>query len=247
LTKKDSLSEEAAFYRKKFLLSIIIPGTFIFLMWLAKIIEVLFYADFSRFGIYPLALKGLPGIILSPFIHSNFEHLADNTLPLFLLSVALFYFYSEIALKIFSWTYLLTGILVWFGGRQVWHIGASGLVYGLASFLFFSGIIRRYYRLVALSLLVVFLYGQMVWGIFPGVYKNVSWESHMLGFFSGIVLAIWYRKQGPQMPVYEWMEEEKDSEEAEKTEIEKTEEKNVLYWNTAKLLKAKSDRYIYRI
>jgi membrane associated rhomboid family serine protease len=247
LTKKDSLSEEAAFYRKKFLLSIIIPGTFIFLMWLAKIIEVLFYADFSRFGIYPLALKGLPGIILSPFIHSNFEHLADNTLPLFLLSVALFYFYSEIALKIFSWTYLLTGILVWFGGRQVWHIGASGLVYGLASFLFFSGIIRRYYRLVALSLLVVFLYGQMVWGIFPGVYKNVSWESHMLGFFSGIVLAIWYRKQGPQMPVYEWMEEEKDSEEAEKTEIEKTEERNVLYWNTAKLLKAKSDRYIYRI
>ena len=101
---------------------------------------------------------------------------------------------------------------MWLGGREASHIGASGLVYGLASFLFFSGLIRRYYRLVALSLLVVFLYGEMVWGIFPGIYKNVSWESHMLGFFSGIILAIWFRKEGPQRPVYEWMEEEEEDE-----------------------------------
>jgi membrane associated rhomboid family serine protease len=82
----------------------------------------------------------------------------------------------------------------------------------LASFLFFSGIIRRYFRLVALSLLIVFLYGSMVWGIFPGVYKNVSWESHMLGFFSGVILAIMYRKEGPQKPVYQWMDEGEDEE-----------------------------------
>jgi membrane associated rhomboid family serine protease len=198
---------ESAFYRKKFLLSIIIPGIFIFFMWLVKIIEVLFETDFSGFGIYPLTVSGLPGIIFSPFIHKDFNHLFNNMLPLLFLSVALFYLYSEVALKVFSWTFLLTGTLVWFGGREAWHIGASGLVYGLASFLFFSGIIRRYFRLVALSLLVVFLYGEMVWGIFPGVYKNVSWESHMLGFISGILLAIVYRKEGPQMPVYEWMEE----------------------------------------
>ena len=82
------------------------------------------------------------------------------------------------------------------------------MVYGLASFLFFSGIIRKYFRLVALSLLIVFLYGEMVWGIFPGIHDNISWESHMLGFLSGIFLAIIYREQGPQSPVYEWMEEE---------------------------------------
>jgi len=121
--------------------------------------------------------------------------------------VALFYFYSEVAFKVFSWTWVLTGILVWFGGREAWHIGASGMVYGLASFLFFSGIIRKYFRLIALSLLVVFLYGEMVWGLFPGIYTNISWESHMLGFFSGIALAVWYRKEGPQRPVYEWMDE----------------------------------------
>ncbi len=222
---KFEISTEGKFYRKKLLLSLIIPGTFIFFMWMVKIIEVLFETNFSNFGIYPLSLRGLPGIIFSPFIHADFKHLFNNSLPLLFLSLALFYFYSEIALKVFLWTYLLTGILVWFGGRNAWHIGASGIVYGLASFLFFSGIIRKYFRLIALSLLIVFLYGQMVWGIFPGVYKNVSWESHMLGFFSGIVLAVWYRKEGPQMPVYEWMEENKGAEEnSEEEENDKMKE-----------------------
>jgi membrane associated rhomboid family serine protease len=202
--------DEAAFFRKKFLLSIIIPGIFVFLMWFVKIIELLFDTDFSFLGIYPLELKGLPGILLSPLIHENIKHLFDNSLPLFFLATAVFYFYSEVALKVAVWTYLLTGILVWFAGREAYHIGASGLVYGLASFLFFSGIIRRYFRLVALSLLIVFLYGSMVWGMLPDLYKNVSWESHMLGFISGIVLAVWFRKEGPQMPVYEWMEEEEE-------------------------------------
>ena len=202
------IKAEGEFYRKKLLLCIIIPGIFVFLMWLVKIIEVLFEMDLSGFGIYPLTLKGVPGIFFSPFIHADFNHLFSNSLPLFLLGVALFYFYSEVALKVFILTFFLTGILVWVAGRDAWHIGASGLVYGLASFLFFSGIIRRYFRLIALSLLIVFLYGSMVWGLFPGVYKNVSWESHMLGFFSGVVLAIWFRKEGPQAPVYQWLEDE---------------------------------------
>ncbi len=124
------------------------------------------------------------------------------------LATALFYFYSEIAIKISLLNWFLTGLFVWLAGRTSWHIGASGLIYGLASFLFFSGIIRRYFRLVALSLLIVFLYGSMVWGIFPDVYKNVSWESHMLGFISGIVLAVAFRNKGPQEPVHEWLDEE---------------------------------------
>src|SRR4030043_1571717 len=206
--KNQDIKSEGSFYRKKFLLSLIIPGTFVFLMWLVKIIEVLFELDLSDLGIYPLSLEGLPGIIFSPFIPDDFTHLLNNSLPLLLLSVALFYFYSEVALKVFTWTYLLTGLLVWLWGWGAWHIGASGLVYGLAFFLFFSGIIPRFFRLIALSLLVVFLYGEMVWGIFPGIYKNISWESHMLGFFAGVALAVWYRREGPQMPVYEWMEEE---------------------------------------
>jgi membrane associated rhomboid family serine protease len=205
-------AQELDFYRKKLLLSTIIPGIIIFLMWLVKIIEVLFDLDFSGGGIYPLSLEGLPGIIFSPFIHADFKHLFNNTLPLFFLSIALFYFYSEVAFSVFLWTYFLTGLLVWIAGRSAWHIGASGVLYGLASFLFFSGIIRKHFRLIALSLLIVFLYGSMVWGLFPGVYKNVSWESHMLGFFSGVLLSIAYRNAGPQQPVYEWLEEDESEE-----------------------------------
>ena len=219
------ISSEGDFYRKKLLLSIIIPGLFVFIMWLVKIIEVLFEIDFSGFGVYPLSLKGLPGIIFSPFIHSDFNHLFNNSIPFFFLAVALFYFYSEVALKVFIWTFFLTGSLVWLAGRDAWHIGASGLIYGLASFLFFSGIIRKYFRLIALSLLVVFLYGEMVWGIFPGIYKNISWESHMLGFFAGVALAVWYRREGPQMPVYQWMAEE-DEEVEGVEEVERVEGEN---------------------
>ena len=219
---------EGAFYRKKLLLNMIIPGIFVFLMWLVKIIEVLFDIDLSRFGIYPLTIQGLPGILFSPFVHADFNHLFNNSIPLFFLSIALFYFYSEVALKVFIWTYFLTGLLVWIAGRAAWHIGASGLIYGLASFLFFSGIIRRYFRLIALSLLIVFLYGSMVWGLFPGVYKNVSWESHMLGFFSGVVLAVSYRNQGPQQPVYEWMAEETEENEEGENGGKKEEENEAL-------------------
>jgi len=208
LVGNSEISTEGLFYRKKLFLSLIIPVIFIAVMLLIKTIEILFEVDLSNLGIYPRTLKGIPGIFLSPLIHNDFTHLLNNALPLLLLSVALFYFYSEVAIRVFSVTYLLTGLLVWLWGRTAWHIGASGLIYGLASFLFFSGLIRRYFRLIALSLLVVFLYGEMVWGIFPGIYKEISWESHMLGFISGILLAVWYRKEGPQRPVYEWMEDD---------------------------------------
>src|SRR4030042_6279225 len=164
------IKTEGACFKKKMLLSMFIPGVFVFVMWLVKIIEILFDLDLSNLGIYPLTVKGLQGIIFSPFIHSDFNHLFSNSLPLFFLGTALFYFYNEIAIKVYLWSYFLTGLFVWLAGKDAWHIGASGLIYGLASFLFFSGIIRKYFRLVALSLLIVFLYGSMVWGIFPNIY-----------------------------------------------------------------------------
>lgn len=213
--KRADLSSETAFYRKKFLLSLLIPGIFVFILWLVKISEILFETDLSFLGIYPLQLKGLPGILFSPLIHENFRHLVSNSLPLLILGTGLFYFYSDVALKVSGWIYFLTGLFVWIGARDAWHIGASGLVYGLASFLFFSGIIRRYFRLIALSLLVVFLYGSMIWGMVPELYKNVSWESHVLGFVAGIIMAIVYRREGPQNPLIEWMQEDYEEPEEE--------------------------------
>lgn len=213
--------EELAILRKRLFLGFLIPAISVFMMWFVKLTELAFEADFTGFGIYPLHLNGLPGIIFSPFIHSDFSHLISNSVPFLLLGTALFYFYAGPAVKIFTLNYFLTGILVWFTGRPAWHIGASGVVYGLMSFLFFSGIIRRYYRLTALSLLVVFLYGSMVWGMFPDVYKDVSWEAHAMGFITGIFLAIIFRNEGPSRPVYDWMEDEETSDEFADPETEK--------------------------
>ncbi|MBK7711437.1 MAG: hypothetical protein IPJ37_11135 [Bacteroidales bacterium] len=116
-TDRDIISEDS-FYRKKMLLSMLIPGIFVSLMWLVKIAELMLDTDLSGYGIYPLEAEGLWGILFSPFIHGDFNHLFNNSLPLFFLATALFYFYSEVALKVFAWTYFLTGLLVWVAGRK---------------------------------------------------------------------------------------------------------------------------------
>lgn len=187
--------------KKRMLLSMLIPFLLISFMWLVRTAEVISETDFHFLGIFPREVTSLPGIITSPFIHSGFRHLFNNTLPLFILGTALFYFYSQISFRVLLWIMLLTGLAVWLTGRPAWHIGASGIVYGLASFLFISGIIRRHIPLMGLSLLVAFVYGEMVWGIFPGFRIDISWESHMLGAAAGVLLAILYRAEGPQRPV----------------------------------------------
>lgn len=198
--------------RKRILLSMLVPFLFIALMWLVRLTEYLFDTDFYFLGIYPGKASGLTGIILSPFIHGDLKHLMNNTLPVFILGTALFYFYSQVAFRVLFWLFILTGAAVWLTGRPSYHIGASGIIYGLACFLFVSGIIRRHVPLMGLSLLVVFLYGGMVWDIFPGFRLNISWESHMLGAVAGLLLALWYRREGPQPPVpfYETEEEEEN-------------------------------------
>lgn len=190
----------------------LIPFLLVAFMWLAEGASALFDTGFYFLGIYPGKVSSLTGIITSPFIHSGVRHLFNNTLPLFILGTALFYFYSQVSFRVLLWIVLLTGLAVWITGRPAWHIGASGIVYGLASFLFVSGIIRRHIPLMALSLLVAFVYGEMVWGIFPGFRIDISWESHMLGAAAGLILAVWYRDEGPQKPVpfYEKDEEEED-------------------------------------
>ena len=147
--------------------SILFPGLFLLFIWLVKLSEFILKISFSDFGIYPQKLKGLIGIVASPLIHGSFEHLISNSVPLFLLSVGLFYFYRNVAWKVFFLIYFMTGLWVWVGAREAYHIGASGLVYGLASFLFTSGLLLRNPRMTALSMLVAFLYGGMIWGIFP--------------------------------------------------------------------------------
>jgi membrane associated rhomboid family serine protease len=187
--------------------SAIYPAILIGIFWAIKIFETISGLSFARFGILPLQSDGLYGIICAPLLHADFAHLAANSVPFFVLSSALFYFYREIAFRVLALSWLLTGFWVWcFARGGSYHIGASGVVYALATFHFVSGLIRREPKLMAFTLLVVFLYGSMVWGVFPDFFptKNISWESHLMGFIAGLILAVYYRHTGPQRPVYAW-------------------------------------------
>lgn len=192
--------------------SLIFPIAFVFVIWIVKLFEWGLDIDLHQGGVFPLQIKGLPGIITSPFIHSDFEHLIANTIPIFALSWGIFYFYRQLAFRIVLYCLFTTNILLWLGGREAWHIGASGLVYAFASFLFFSGLFRNYYKLIAISFVVAFLYGGLFWGIFP-VLKDVSWEGHLFGGCSGLIYALAFRKQGPQKPKVIWEDDDEIPEE----------------------------------
>lgn len=189
--------------------STIIPIILVAIMWLVKIIEVAFHLDFSFLGIKPLSPDGLQGIVFFHFIHGDWEHLYANTIPILVLGSSLYYFYRPIANKILLILMFSTGLLTWCGARGGVHIGASGLIYGLTFFLMLSGFIRRDRKLIIISLVVVFLYGSLVWGLYPkyAIANNISWEGHLAGFVTGIVLAIYYKKEGPQREEYVWEED----------------------------------------
>jgi len=196
--------------KNKFNRSLIFPGLLLAVLWSIKLVELFFKVDFSVYGIFPQHLIGLRGILLSPLLHGGFAHLAANSVPLFVLTAGLFYFYDKLAYLIFSLLWLVTGFWVWVFAKDTGiHIGASGVVYALAAFHFTIGLVKREPRIMAFSLLVVFLYGGLIWGVIPNFLpdKNISWESHLLGSIAGVVLALFYRNRAPERKPYSWEED----------------------------------------
>lgn len=169
----------------------------------------------SIFGLKPRSLQGLFGVIFSPFLHGSFSHLMSNIPSFFFLTWALFYMYKPIAKKVFTWGWVITGVWTWIFAQSGNHVGASGMVYFLVIFLFFSGLIRKEKSLISLSLVVVFYHAGIIWGVVPWenligeeiwrltpeqlrmVYK-VSWEGHLMGAITGAILAFYLKKEGPQ-------------------------------------------------
>ena len=183
------------------------PLYFVLSLWIVFWAEGAYNMYFTKYGIYPRTFFGLRGIIFSPFIHGSIQHLFNNSIPLFVLLTTLFYFYRKIAFKVLLYGTLFSGLLTWIIARDSYHIGASGIVYLLFSFILFSGIIRRYYRLIAVSFVVIFLYGSMIWYILP-IKDEISWEGHLSGFIFGLLFAFIYRKHGPQPMQYDWEDDE---------------------------------------
>lgn len=209
--------------RNQLIRSMVFPLLFILLIWIIKAFEIIMDISLAPYGMHPREWSGIYGIFTMPLIHSNWNHLVANTIPLFILGSFLFYSYREIAWPVLLLIYLLSGIWVLFAGRDgSVHIGASGIVYGLAAFLFTSGILRRDTRLMAVTLLVTFLYGGLIWGVFPQFFpqEQISWEGHLMGLIAGLVLAVYFRKKGPQPPHFDWEDDDEtgdndDSDDAE--------------------------------
>jgi len=179
---------------------------FVALFWIVKFTGDILGLELYRGGILPRHVSGLWGILFSPFIHADYKHLISNTVPFFILLFTLIYFYRRISYRILFLIYFFSGLCVWLGGRESWHIGASGIVYGLAAFHITSGIIRNDLRLLIISAIVLFLYGGMVWGILP-LRPEVSWESHLWGGVSGVFFAFYFRKYVLYRRKFDWEEE----------------------------------------
>ncbi|MFH0896159.1 MAG: rhomboid family intramembrane serine protease [Bacteroidota bacterium] len=195
----------------------IVPVLFFASLWFVKLYEFESGFSLAEYGMEPRIFSGLRGILFAPFIHADWSHVLSNAFPLLFLMLAIFYFFKKKALEITVAIMFMSGLWVWLMARPSLHIGASGLVYGFASFLFFGGIFSKNTRLMAISMLVVFMYGGMVWGIFPDFFpqQNISWESHLMGGLAGLVCAIFYRNSGPQKPKPSWETEEESEDEAD--------------------------------
>jgi membrane associated rhomboid family serine protease len=193
---------------------IIAPLVAILSIWTVYWIELRFEMNLNDYGVYPRTFEGLRGVIFSPFIHGSLDHLYNNTIPLAILMASLFYFYRKVALKTLLLGVLFSGLITWGIGRPSFHIGASGVIYFLASFIFFKGIFTKYYRLVALSLMVVFIYGSLLWYIFP-IKDGISWEGHLGGFIMGLVLAFVLKSPVPSSKKFAWEHDDYNEEEDE--------------------------------
>lgn len=178
---------------KSFFRALYFPVSFVVVLWIMHIYKITFLEGYPSLGIYPREMFGLQGILTAPLSHGDFEHLISNSVPLLGSLFIIFLFYRRVAFLSFFLIYILTGAAVWLFGREVFHIGASGVVYGLISFIFWSGVFRRNIKSIILSLVVVILYSGLLYGVLP-TEEGISWESHLFGAIVGMFVAYLLRK-----------------------------------------------------
>jgi len=178
------------------------------LLWLILIVDTVLGLGLARFGLRPRHLEGLVGMITVPLLHGGAEHLFSNTLPLLISLTTILYLYPRASTRVIPIIWIGSGLLAWVIGRPSLHFGASGFVYGLLAFVFISGILRLDMRSVAVSVMVWFLYGSMIWGVLP-IRPNMSWELHLSGAILGVALAIAYRRWDvTPLKRYPWEDDE---------------------------------------
>ncbi len=186
--------------KKEIITAFYFPAIFVLLLWIIYFISTKVSFNLSLLSLHPLDFKGLIGIIFAPLIHLDFEHLFNNTTSFIVIGFGLFYLYKKAAISIFFFIYFLSGLWGWFFAREGYHIGASGVIYGMFFFLIVSALLKKERRLIAFSLVITFLYGAIIWGFFPDFFpgKNISWEIHTTGTVAGVIAAFFFKHEGPQ-------------------------------------------------
>lgn len=167
-----------------------IIGTFIAIFWVVEIVNQIFFGDrLDYFGIIPREMVGLRGIILAPFLHADFAHLIANTVPFAILAWFVMLQNTNDFFIVSFYSMIVSGIGVWlFAPLNSITVGASGLIFGYLGFLLLRGYFQKNTPSIALSLMVVFLYGGMIWGVLPSN-PHISWLAHLFGFIGGILAA----------------------------------------------------------
>jgi membrane associated rhomboid family serine protease len=202
----------AAAVRAHFRLAARVALGFVALLWLIQCMNWSMDTDPAPLGVAPRRWLGLIGIFTAPLVHAGFDHLLANSLPLAILGTAMIFLYPRSTPVAVPWIYLGSGLAVWIFGRESVHLGASGLVYGFASYVLVAGLLRRDRRAVAAALAVALLYGSMIWGVLP-IRAGISWETHLAAALIGALCAIALRRHdiAPRKR-YEWEDEEEDAE-----------------------------------
>jgi membrane associated rhomboid family serine protease len=197
---------------RRFRIAFTVAFSFALLLWVFHLVEYLGEFDFTQFGIYPRRAVGLVGVFCAPFIHASVSHLFANTPPIIVIGTMLLYGYPRASKVFLPVVCLGSGLAVWLFAREAYHIGASGLAFGMLLFVFTIGVLRWERRTIAISLLVFFLYGSMISGVIPGA-REISFESHLSGALIGILLAFLLRHRDPESPCkqYSWEHEETES------------------------------------
>ena len=184
------------------------------LMWAVLLVGELFGLPLHQLGVYPRELASLHGVITAPLVHGSPGHLFANTPALLVLGTAIVYVYPRSAPIAIAAIWLGSGLGVWLFARPSFHIGASGLTHGLMFFVFLIGILRRDRPAIALALLAFFLYGGMIWTIFPHD-PDVSFEAHLFGALMGVLMAVLLRRRDPLLEHgrYGWEDDDEDPDE----------------------------------
>lgn len=219
-----------------------VPFTAILTLWMVYYLNWRYFLEWNHFGIVPLTVKGLRGIVFSPFLHGSLQHLWNNTLALLVLLPLICYYYYKNWKTLIIGGILLSGLGTWLIATSGTHIGASGLIYVLTAYMFFTGIRSKQYRLMAISFLMIILYGGSVWYMLPDIEEGISWQGHLAGFISGLLLSYLLKK--PQLePQYKYDWQHPDFDESKDDFIKQFDAKG--NYNPLPLLRKDQNGYVY--